>query len=75
MSVHGHLVPPSFGKDSPLLRADASPMQVLFACASAVQQVRTAKDKNRLDPEGFPKSTVLGVQVIRDFQNETLIVI
>jgi hypothetical protein len=75
MSVHGGLNPPLFGRDSPLLYAEATPMQVLFACASAVQQARTVRGPNRLNPEGFPKSTVLGVQVLRDFQNETLLVV
>lgn len=52
-------------------------MQVLFACASAVQQARTtnAKGQAKLDPQGFPESTVLDAAVIRDFQNETLLVV
>lgn len=66
---------PMFGKDSPLLDAGASPIQVLFSCASAVQQARTVSGSGRLDPEGFPQSKVVGARVIRDFQNETLLVI
>nr|WP_230945271.1 phosphoribosyltransferase [Burkholderia cepacia] len=66
---------PVFGKDSPLLDAGASSIQVLFSCASAVQQARTITGVGRLDPEGFPQSKVIGARVIRDFQNETLLVI
>lgn len=66
---------PVFGKDSPLLSAGALSIQVLFACASAVQQARTIGGGGRLDPQGFPQSKVVGARVIRDFQNETLLVI
>jgi hypothetical protein len=67
---------PLFGKDSPLLSSGTLPTQVLFSCASAVQQARTATNRgSRLDPEGFPQSRVVGARVIRDFQNETLLVV
>ncbi|MBF6990781.1 hypothetical protein [Cupriavidus sp. IK-TO18] len=65
---------PIFGNDSPLLVAGAAPIQLLFHCASAVQQARTRKPPY-INPDGFPKSLVLGARVIRDFQNETLFVI
>jgi hypothetical protein len=68
---------PVFGSHSPLLSAGATATQVLFTCASALQQARTADENGtiRLNPDGFPKSTVLNVAVLRDFQNETLIAI
>lgn len=65
---------PVFGNDSPLLVAGATPIQLLFACASAVQQART-RTPAYINPEGFPKSLVLGSRVVRHFQNETLFVI
>lgn len=66
---------PEFGDGSPLLAKGSSPMQVLFSCASAVQQARNEEHRYRLEPNGFPLSQVVGVQVIQHFQNETLLVI
>lgn len=66
---------PEFGANSPLLASGSSPMQVLFSCASAVQQARNEEQKFRLDPNGFPLSQVVGSQVLEHFQNETLLVI
>jgi hypothetical protein len=76
LNIHEAQGVPDFGKQSFILDAGATPMQLLFACASAVQQARIGHEtKNRLDPEGFPKATVLDAAVIRDFQNETLVVV
>jgi hypothetical protein len=66
---------PDFGDGSPLLAKGSNPIQVLFSCASAVQQARNEEQKYRLEPNGFPQSQVVGVPVIEHFQNETLLVI
>ena len=66
---------PVFGNDSPLLASQASSIQVLFACASAVQQARHLGNAKNLDPQSFPQSRVVGARVLQDFQNETLLVV
>lgn len=67
---------PAFGDHSPILPAGATPMQVLFACAAAVQHARTIGPlERRLNPHGFPRSVLLDASVVQHFQTETLLVI
>lgn len=75
MSIRRGFTASTLGTGSPILSVGAIPSQVLFSCASAVQQARHSDDSARLSPDRFPRSSVLGVRVVEDNQNETLLVI
>jgi len=67
---------PGFGAQSPILSANSSAVQLLFSCAIAVQHARASgPEADRLNPNGFPMSVLLDVAVMKDFQNEFLIVV
>lgn len=62
-----HLAPgaaqvPDLGAESVILNGGATPLQVLFACASAVQQLRQ-KATDPLNPAQFPTPTGLAARV------------
>jgi hypothetical protein len=63
---------PGLGSNSALLHAGATPLQVLFACASAVQQLRHA-DKNALNAEQFPVPTYIAERVFAANYTERVI--
>lgn len=63
---------PALGAESVALGAGASPMQVLFACASAVQQLRDDAN-NPLDPSRFPAPSLLATRVLEQFYSERLL--
>lgn len=63
---------PNLGAESVVLSAGASPMQVLFACASAVQQLREASDAG-LNPDHFPVPALLAERVFSSNYSERLI--
>lgn len=63
---------PDLGAESATLGKGASPLQVLFACASAVQQLRHA-DKNSLNADQFPAPAYLAERVFSTNYTERLI--
>lgn len=63
---------PTLGAESPVLPAHSSLLQVLFACASAIQQLRVVNSKS-LDPDSFPVSRQLARRVLADFYTERLL--
>ncbi|VVE18459.1 hypothetical protein PCA20602_03015 [Pandoraea capi] len=63
---------PVLGAESVVLHQGATAMQVLFACASAVQQLRTTDDKP-LNADLFPTPTFMARNVLSDFYTERLI--
>jgi hypothetical protein len=63
---------PSFGDQSPVLPVGSTPIQLVFACASAVQQLRVASEAP-LDPKGFPVASVLAVRNFSKNYDEKLL--
>jgi len=63
---------PALGANSALLAAGASPLQVLFACASGVQQLRCA-EQHPLGADQFPAPSYLAARVFNDHYTERLI--
>lgn len=63
---------PALGAESLLMAQGASPIQVLFACASGVQQLRCA-DQNPLGADQFPAPSYLAQRVFTDNYTERLI--
>lgn len=70
--AHSELVLPSLGAESAALGQGASPLQVLFACASAVQQLRQA-DNDSLNANQFPAPAYLAERVFSKNYTERLI--
>jgi hypothetical protein len=63
---------PALGAESAVLHQDANAMQVLFACASAIQQLRVASDKS-LNSEQFPAPAFFAERVFSTNYTERLI--
>jgi hypothetical protein len=63
---------PNLGSQSAVLPESAAPLQVLFACASAVQQLRHSA-KGRLDANQFPAPSFLAKRVLSEHYTERLI--
>lgn len=64
---------PNLGAQSAVLAADSSPMQVLFACASGLQQLRAATVGPRLAADRYPAPTFLAERVFSNNYTERLI--
>lgn len=65
-------LPPKLGAESATLSEGADSLQVLFTCASAVQQLRDAAQR-RLDPDQFPTPAYLAQRVFSANYTERLI--
>jgi hypothetical protein len=72
--VTSHLLPslPTLGAESVTLSEGSSGMQVLFACASAIQQLRHAASRP-LDSDQFPAPTFMAVRNFSTNYTERLI--
>lgn len=68
----GQLALPPLGAESVVLREGATPLQVLFACASAVQQLRHAESKP-LNAAQFPAPAYLASRVMETNFTERVI--
>lgn len=67
---------PNFGDNSPVASVGTKSIQLLFACASAIQQLRTDSNiGNQLNPNGYPFCRVLDGAVIKDFYTENLLIV
>lgn len=63
---------PLLGSKSVILPEKATPLQVLFSCASALQQSRTSEE-SPLEPNAFPVPRYLAKRVFSDNYTERLI--
>jgi hypothetical protein len=63
---------PLLGSESAVLYANATPMQVLFSCASALQQLRHA-DEKALNAEQFPAPAYVAERVFSNNYTERII--
>lgn len=63
---------PLLGSESAVLHANATPMQVLFSCASAFQQLRHA-DEGALNAEQFPAPAYVAERVFATHYTERVI--
>jgi hypothetical protein len=64
---------PTLGAQSALMHQGATPLQVLFTCASAFQQLRYASGSKPLDATLFPSPTVVAERVFSANYSERLI--
>ncbi|QNH01988.1 phosphoribosyltransferase [Pseudomonas sediminis] len=63
---------PSLGSESVILTKNSTPLQVLFSCASALQQSRTSEE-TPLEPNAFPVPRYLAKRVFSDNYTERMI--
>ncbi len=63
---------PTLGSNSVLLREGATALQVLFACASGMQQLRNA-DQDALNADQFPAPAYLAERVFSEHYTERII--
>lgn len=64
---------PGIGSQSALISEGASPLQMLFVCASGIQQLRHCEDDRSLNSSAFPIQTFLAERVFSQNYSERLI--
>ncbi len=64
---------PGIGAESALISEGASPLQMLFVCASGIQQLRHFEDGKSLNSNAFPVQTFLAERVFSQNYSERLI--